>query len=177
MARRAGDIAVLIDSLQATYAATSTMLAVTNDDDFLNFFETKGFGHGSTIHLRRKDDTCYKGIDVWKSVHAVQKNPQFNLDYLRAHLGTMISWIGHNLKENKYFDEHPLLEFFKHIRNGISHGNTFTFLGKEPAKPARFRGFEITKSLNGQCVLFDYIEAGDVMDLLDEVKVHLRTLP
>jgi len=177
MAKSAGDIAMLIDSLQATYAATSTMLVVLKDNDFLNLFRTKGYGHGSKIHLRRTDNTCYEGIDVWESVHAVQKNPQFNLDYLRAHLGTMISWIGHNLTENSYFDKAPVLEFFRHIRNGISHGNTFNLKAAEPRRLARFRSFEITKSCNGQCVLFEYIKIGDVMDLLDKVKVYLRALP
>ena len=175
MAKSAADIAASIDWLQATYAATSTMLVTLNDNDFLNLFASKGYDHGSTVKLGRKDNTYYEGINLWKSVYTVRENPQFNLNYLGTQLGTMISWIGHDLSKNSYFDKAPLLEFFRHVRNGISHGNAFKLEAAEPRRPAKFRGFEITKSLNGQCVLFEYMSTGDVMDLFDDVKAHLRS--
>ncbi len=177
MTKSAADIATLIDSLQATFAATSIMLVTINDNDFLNLFTSKGYDHGSSIRLGLKDDTYYEGIDLWKSVYSIKNNPEFNLNYLRTQLGTMISWIGHELKESNYFDKAPLLEFFRHVRNGISHGNAFNLSNQEPRRLAEFRKFRITRLLNGQCVLFEYMKPGDVMYLLDDVKAYLRTLP
>ena len=89
---------------------------------------------------------------------------------------TGISWIGHELSLRSYFDKSPELEFFRHLRNGISHGNRFHFKSGEPKRPARFRAFNMTPALHGQAVLFEYMSTGDVFDLLDHVKAHLRKL-
>ena len=51
--------------------------------------------------------------------------------------------IGHSweiLKINSHvpaYDE-PVLEFFRHIRNGCFHGNSFFFKGNEPRNPAQW---------------------------------------
>jgi hypothetical protein len=80
-----------------------------------------------------------------------------------------------------YFDHAPELELVYHLRNCIAHGNRFKYtdvgrkrLAKHPAhnRNAGFRTstiFEITPALNGQLVLFDFMEAGDVLDLLFSV--------
>jgi hypothetical protein len=91
------------------------------------------------------------------------------------------------LKEHCYFDHAPALELVYHLRNGIAHGNRFNFtapgldrLKKYPAhnRDAWFRKmiFEIAPALNGQVVLFDFMRAGDVLDLLSSVGAHLRDL-
>ena len=90
---------------------------------------------------------------------------------------TMTSWIGHELKSKQYFDKTPELEFFRHLRNGLSHGNKFYFREGEPKRPARFKTFEITRCLQGQEVAFSFINTGDFFDLFDYLKAHLRALP
>ena len=91
--------------------------------------------------------------------------------------------LGDALKNNRYFDHAPELELVYHLRNGIAHGNHFNFtspglkrLKDYPAhnRDAFFRGpnstiFEITPALDGQPVLFDFMDAGDVVDLLASV--------
>jgi hypothetical protein len=42
--------------------------------------------------------------------------------------------------------EKPVFEFFRHIRNGCFHGNSFHFKRDEPRNPAQWRGLEITKA-------------------------------
>ena len=103
-------------------------------------------------------------------------NPVFNLNFLGSQFMTILSWLGEELSKNGYFDKSPELEFFRHLRNGISHGNTFNLLNGEPQRPARFTQFEIMPSLHGQPVLFEFISTGDLFDLFDHVKRHLRSI-
>jgi hypothetical protein len=85
----------------------------------------------------------------------------------------------------------PIFELVYHLRNGISHGNEFTFrvgtgtpgisrLNKYPAhnKQAQIKhaDFEINQSLQGHKVLFDFIGPGDILDLLMSVEVSLTRL-
>jgi hypothetical protein len=96
--------------------------------------------------------------------------------------------VGDALKDNRYFDHAPELELIFHLRNGVAHGNRFKFtaygrkrLAEHPAhnRNAAFRTskiFKITPALDGQPVLFDFMEAGDVLDLVFSVASHLDEL-
>jgi hypothetical protein len=171
------EVADLLDRLQATYVATSTAIILLNDDQILQLLTAKGFDIGTTIRLGRRDNTYYEGIRLWDSIQLVRNNPGFNLDFLGSQLMVILSWIGDKLSENGYFDKSPELEFVRHVRNGIAHGNRFNFLHGEPRRPARFRDSEITPALEGTPVLFEFLSTGDVFDLLDYIKEHLRALP
>jgi len=105
----------------------------------------------------------------------------------RIWLAGSLLGLGDALKGHNYFDRAPALELVYHLRNGIAHGNAFDFtpsglkrLAKYPAhnREAAFRKitFEITPALNGQAVLFDFMAAGDLLDLLSSVGLHLKRL-
>ena len=96
--------------------------------------------------------------------------------------------VGDALNEHDYFGRAPLFELVRHLRNGIAHGNRFDIrdrdkLKKYPAhnRDADYRGpnsslFEITDALDGQPLLFDFMGAGDVLDLLHSVGAHLQRI-
>lgn len=93
--------------------------------------------------------------------------------------------VGDALERNGYFDRAPELELIRHLRNGIAHGNRFHIRDPEKLKkyPAHNRDgyhngtiFKITPELDGQPVLFDFIGAGDVLDLLHSVGHHLKQM-
>ncbi len=46
-------------------------------------------------------------------------------------------------------DKSPEFELFRHIRNASSHGNRFYFEGKEPRRPATWRGATINHEQKG----------------------------
>lgn len=177
MAKSSREIADMIERLLEYYAAMSTTLILLNDDDILKLLEAKGYDRGSTIRLGRRNNSYYEGIDFWQSIHAVRGKSGFNLDFLGGLMMTILSWVGDELAKNQYFDKTPELEFFRHLRNGISHGNFFNLLNGEPRRPAAFKLFEINAKHHGQNVLFEFISTGDLFDLFDHVKSHLRTLP
>ena len=169
MAEAARQIADLIDRLQVAYTASSTALIFLNDPDVARLLTAKGYDPGTTIRLGRKDGSYYDGIRLWESIEQVRNNAPFNRDYLGGHFSTSLSWVGDHLKRAGYFDKSPELEFFRHLRNGVSHGNRFHFDNGEPRRPARFRTFEVTAELEGQSVLFAYIMPGDLFDLFDAI--------
>jgi hypothetical protein len=80
----------------------------------------------------------------------------------------------------------PTIRVLKHVRDGVFHGNEFTFEGKEPRFDAEWQGFEITEDLEGENVYTDVegdldqrdqnlrltngvMEYGDAFALLDSV--------
>jgi hypothetical protein len=118
------------------------------------------------------------------------------LDYARADsgmppdlervwiIGALIA-VGDALDKRGYLNRVPLLELLRHLRNGVAHGNSFDIRHSESVKkhPAHNRQarvktaeFEIAASLNGQPVLFDFIGAADVLDLLMSVEVYLTRI-
>jgi hypothetical protein len=109
-------------------------------------------------------------------------------DFLRTWaLGALLT-LGDELDkpEHKYFDHAPILELVYHLRNGIAHGNRFTITESGKKRLAKFAAhnrhavvkspkgtvYEITPNLKGP-VLFDFIGAADVIDLLQSVEVYL----
>ncbi|MDI1253846.1 hypothetical protein [Thermomonas sp.] len=124
----------------------------------------------------RHDDTMYTIHNYEPLVQQLRANPEFNLEYHGLLIQTIFMNVGDELSRNGYFDHSPQLEFFRHVRNAMGHGNSFHFLGNEPTRPAILNGRELTASLHGQKVLFDYLGPGDVLDLLDQVEHHLISL-
>jgi len=173
----AEEIADLIDRLQTTYAAAATALLLLNDDDVLHLLRTKGYDRGTMIRLGRQDNTFYEGINLWDAINLVRQDHRHNLDFVGSYFMTILLFVGDKLRQNEYFDKTPELEFLRHLRNGVSHGNTFRLRDYgEPRRPATFKGFEITQELEGQSVLFEFIGTGDLFDLFDHIKAHLRAL-
>jgi hypothetical protein len=133
--------------------------------------------------LRKDGSAAYFNLS-----HAL-KNIAATGSYQEVHdrlwIGGALLTLGDELAKAAYFDRRPDLEFIRHLRNGVGHGNTFHFLHGEPRRPAHFSGpagrempdgsftpqgqqntFEITAALEGQTVLFDFVGPGDVCDLL-----------
>jgi len=70
----------------------------------------------------------------------------------------------------------PIFEFFRHVRNGCFHGNSFHFKGDEPRNPAQWRGLEVTKANQGRRIFRTdlsekeyFLNWGDPLLLLHDV--------
>jgi len=74
----------------------------------------------------------------------------------------------------------------RHMRNAVAHGNKFHFKSGQPSRPAHnglalLRGwdadsesdFHIDAELEGQPFLFDWMEPGDVLDVLLSISAYL----
>jgi hypothetical protein len=80
----------------------------------------------------------------------------------------------------KYFKKKvPMLEFVYHLRNGVAHGNKFTFktdrvdnhAAHNKLAQVKTTEFEIKRNLQGQNVLFDFMGPADVLDLLQSIEI------
>ena len=137
-----------------------------------------------TLIVARKDGTAH----VFHFVHflGLAASDTVIADELkRVWITGSLLRLGDVLAQNQYFDRAPELELVRHLRNGIAHGNRFRIdnLANFANFPAHNRSawvksdskamFEITPSLQGKAVLFNYMEAGDVLDLLMSVGIYL----
>jgi len=177
MSVEAEDIADLISEMRAAYAALSILPVLINQPDFSDYLLAHGLDEGTTIRLGRKDGSYYEGLDLHDSLRSAAGHAPFNRMQLGMIFFLIFSIVGDRLKDENYFDKDPLLEFFRHVRNAVSHGNAFNFVGKEPTRPAVFRGFTLSKADQGATMFFEYMLTGDAMDLLDDTEEHLRSLP
>jgi len=106
-------------------------------------------------------------------------------DFQRVWLVGSLLTVGDRLSQHAYFDKAPELELVRHLRNGVAHGNKFRI--NDPARLAKFPAhnreawvrsdlktvFEISPALQGHPVLFDFMDAGDVLDILMSVGLYL----
>ncbi|HEX8804720.1 MAG TPA: hypothetical protein VF743_11010 [Acidimicrobiales bacterium] len=104
-------------------------------------------------------------------------------------MGALLT-LGDTLAAQGYFDQAPTLEMVRHMRHAVAHGNRFNLdlssaarLTRHPAHTrdaaygsGRGTWFEVTPALHGTTLLFDYMEAADVVLLLLSVAVHLDGL-
>lgn len=134
--------------------------------------------------VRRKDGTEH-AFDFELFLRRAGTDAVTIAELERVWLAGCLLTLGDLLARNQYFDRAPELELLRHLRNGIAHGNRFRITNSAnlAAFPAHNRFawvrsdtkamFEITPNLNGQRVLFDFMAAGDVLDLLMSVGLYL----
>jgi hypothetical protein len=144
-------------------------------------------GHAPTGEIKRKDGTVHT-IDLRHYLDLLREDQSLQDRFIRNWAIAALLTLGDELnnKNNGYFDQAPILELVYHLRNGVAHGNRFNItrqgrerLSKYPAhnREAAVRStlgtvFEITPDLTGP-VLFDFIGAADVIDVLQSVEIHL----
>jgi hypothetical protein len=138
-----------------------------------------------THSIQRKNGTKWS-FDTQDALVSAVADAAIAAELPHVWLAGSLLTVGDALEENSYFDRAPEFELVRHLRNGIAHGNRFDIrsphkLKKYPAhnRNAFFRSpknttFEITPALDKQPVLFDFMGAGDVLDLLSSVSIHLE---
>ena len=179
-ANQAAEVAELARDMAIGYAAhiTASRMASRIDRNAL----VKFIGAFPTDSVPRKNGTPYTWHTQDTFYYAVARDT-IREEFPRIWLTGSLLAVGDALKDNGYFDHAPELELVRHLRNGVAHGNHFDIrypdeLTNYPAhnRNAAYRTstiFEITPALDGQPVLFHFMEAGDVLNLLASVAHHL----
>lgn len=173
MKRSAIEISYMIREQLELIAATNIGLLFLNTDVVFDALNSIGLDPGSTLKFTKNDGSMHAGADIYKSLLKYRNNPNNNLAFMGSQFMTIISFVGDALKRNDYFNKSPELEFFRHLRNAISHGNTFHLLNGEPKCTARFNNISITRDFQGKCALFETVSAGDILELLEEIEKQL----
>lgn len=142
--------------------------------------------YGHVGFLRRKQGRPVEySFESFIAKHTSNSEIAMYMD--RALIAGSLITLGDALHKANYLDKAPILELVRHLRNGIAHGNKFNIrypeeLQERPAHnrgtttfDRNTRGFEIDASLNGQEVLFGFIDPGDVVELLLAVHIYVAS--
>jgi hypothetical protein len=87
--------------------------------------------------------------------------------------------VGDSLTRSDLYNKFPSpeMEFLRHVRNALSHGNSFHFIRRstqqEPVRPASFMGFVLTSALDNT-LIWDLLWPADLLELLDSIEIYLR---
>ena len=181
--KRARDVGQLAQAMVRGYAAhiAAVRIAPRMDSNAL----VRLIADWPSDFAQRKDGSKW-GFDTQDALVSLA-DKAIEAELPRVWLTGSLLALGDALKDNDYFDHAPALELVYHLRNGIAHGNRFNFMAsglerlkKYPAhnREAWFRKmiFEIAPALNGQAVLFEFMGAGDVLDVLSSVGAHLKEI-
>ena len=142
-------------------------------------------GHSvPTGTVKRKDGTEHV-YDFTFHLSRARTDSDLAPEFEQVWLAGSLIKLGDKLAQNQYFDRAPELELVRHLRNGIAHGNRFQLdnpnkLTMFPAhnRDALVKGdskaiFEISPSVHGQTLLFNFMGAADVLDLILSVGLYL----
>jgi len=167
------------------YAFLVAHLVAVNPQSINSLPPSKILGEDPTGEIKRKDGSFHTlnlryYLDLLRTDHTLQG------ELLRAWAMGSLLTLGDELEKYDYFDQAPSLELVYHLRNGVAHGNRFNFTRAGQRRLANHEAhnrsavaksplgtvYEITPDLTGQ-VLFDFIGAADVIDLLQSVGGYL----
>jgi hypothetical protein len=176
--------------VQGCYAYDA-LVQLARDDRSATLVPDLTAGHPIPVgRIARKDDSAHT-YDVAHYLKLGKSHPFIAPRIEQAWYAGAIVTASDEIKRNggtEYFNHAaPELELIYHLRNGIAHGNIFTFkkrglkrLAQYPAynrvMDGRGQVFHVSSSLEGQRVLFDFMAAGDVVDLLVMAAERLKDL-
>jgi hypothetical protein len=167
------------------YAFLVAHLVAVNPQSINSLPPAKVLGHDPTGEIKRKDGTFHT-LNLRFYLDLLRADQSLQGDFLRAWAMGAILMLGDKLKSHHYFDKAPILELVYHLRNGMAHGNRFKIDDRGKKRLAKREAhnrhaavksplgtvYEIAPNLTGP-VLFDFMGAADVIDLLQSVEVHL----
>ena len=161
-----------IERIEANFVITSISLGYLHNPE-IRAIANGWLDPGSTVKFGRKRESSYKSYDVFSVYEMFYEKKENNIDYMVYPLLAMISYVHDLIKNNGLLNQTPEFEFFRHIRNGVSHGNRFNLRNNEPRRTATFLNFSIDSSLNGTHVVHGYMKTGDILDLIQYIKDNI----
>src|SRR5207302_8761734 len=115
------------------YASTSDLLGRPELSAVLASIEASNPGPAPVpIGLIQRRDGSEIYYDLAHAVRQISASAEYQGTYDRLWLAGALLTLGDRLKVEGYFDHGPDLEFVRHLRNGVAHGNRFHFLPNEP---------------------------------------------
>jgi len=88
-------------------------------------------------------------------------------------LAYMLVNIAYESVKDSLDTQNPAHEFFRHLRNGASHGGKWSFRNNEPSRLAEWRGRKITANLQGKKLWDLNLGPGDIIVLLWDIEQNL----
>ncbi len=184
----ANNLAGIVNRLVQGYYSHLAAIEVASNPRAVDIAPPTLPGHVVPIGTVLRKDGTFHAFHFRYFLEKASKDPDIAADLPHVWLTGSLLTVGDALEHHSYFTRVPLLELVRHLRNGIAHGNHFDIrnpsqLQKYPAhnRDAEIHGdnkniFEITPSLQGQKVLFDFMGPADILDVLMSVANYLVKL-
>ena len=132
-------------------------------------FEAMGLDVARYLPSNHAEEVAYP-VDILASTrYKMNEIKRASVNRLAAH---MVGSAKEILKQDPIWHpihQNPKVQFAKHIRNGVFHGNSFQLGGKDPSKQAEWSGVEITADREGETVFTDI--KGDIWTTGGEVEL------
>lgn len=176
------EIADLIDRLKGNYALSAIGLALTVNENAEELMRQAGVSVEDAIRVSRSKGHGDYQLPIAPYVKGAETAHDQQKAMVQSWLELSVLHVGHQMAVNSYFDKAPVLQFFRHIRNGVAHGNR---MNVRPVKNKRGKEQKWTDVTWRTFVIRLYMDAaaiggvlrgGDALMLLDDVADHLRSL-
>jgi len=121
----------------------------------------------------------YYDLPLDPSLSYVAENPRATFAFLGLVIKSALLHVGDAFSAAGYLDRSPELEFLRHVRNAVAHGNKFN-IASPLKRPASFRSYSISEALQGCRLLRDregdgYLHDGDALALLDYLESSIES--
>lgn len=123
------------------------------------------------LQLRSEGQDDPISVDIDEIAQELAENSSYLIRSVLPAAGVIFIAASEMAQAEGWRDRGPLWEFLRHCRNAAAHGGRFTFVGKKPLRPARWRHLTITRSLEGMPLFKDdagigFLSPGDPIRLL-----------
>ncbi|NIZ06475.1 hypothetical protein [Pseudoalteromonas sp. HF66] len=138
--------------------------------------EYLGIANATHIVVPTNEPNKMYKVELSDCISYLEKNSKLTISYLNLPLKAALLDLGDELSQMKYLHKNATLEFLRHIRNGIAHGNKFNIQSLK--RPASFNELTINTSLNNQKVMGDmhgegFLSLSSAFQLIDAVKAEV----
>lgn len=189
--QNAVDVATLTQRMVSQYFSHHASMYVARDPRAQSFAPAIEPGQNVPIlKIPRRDGNA---MQLWFNHYLAEGlKPTAVEDFDKVWLMGALLVVGDALGENDYFGHIPEAEIIRHLRNGIAHGNRFSFHRsvidqgrcklKYPANISRYAAqqampaHEVDTDLQGTEVLFFWGGPDAVIDCLTALGIHLWNL-
>lgn len=174
-----------IQSLTRGYYSHIAAISISKDPRAYDIMPPILSGHSVPIGIIKRKDNTFHAFHFTHFLDLIKTDPIISEQMEHIWFTGTILTICDRLEKNNYFDRAPELELLRYIRHGIAHGNRFRIdhlwkLDKFPAhnkfcwvKSDTNATFEISENCQNQKVLFEFMQAGDLLDLLMSISIYL----
>jgi hypothetical protein len=182
------DVATLAQRMVSQFFSHHAALYVARDTRVQKFAPPIETGqHVPVLKIPRRDGSAM--IMSFDHYLAEGRKPETKQDFDKVWLIGALLMVGDALGTNEYFGHIPEAEIIRHLRNGVAHGNRFSFRPdvidktsaklKHPANIFRYAGrqvmpmHEVDTDRQGTEVLFVWGGPDAIIDCLTVLGVHL----
>ena len=186
--QKAVDVATLAQQVVAQYSSHFVAMHVARDPRAETLAPPIEPGQITPVlRIPRGDGNTI--VMSFKHFLAEGQKPETKKVFDKVWLVGALLTVGDKLRDNDYFENEPEVEIIRHLRNGIAHGNKFTFYNsvkdkttgrlKHPANIFRYATrqqmpmHEVDTNLEGTEVLYSWGGPDAVLDCLTVLCIHL----